>query len=58
MGDAFFKYVFNHQYQDARVCRIDVTPSDDDEGDSRSCQRTHLIETTGNSWQSRWSQMR
>ena len=30
VGDAFFKYVFDHQYQDLRVRRILVTPSDDD----------------------------
>ena len=30
MGDAFFKHVFNYQYRDSRVKRIEVTPSDDD----------------------------
>ena len=29
-GDAFFKHVFNCQYQDARVERVSVTPTDDD----------------------------
>ena len=31
MGDAFFKHVFNHQYQPDRVQRVAVTPIDDDE---------------------------
>ena len=30
MGDAFFKYVFNYQYQDDRVRRVTVTRSEDD----------------------------
>lgn len=29
VGDAFFKHVFNHQYQDDRVRRVAVTPSRD-----------------------------
>ena len=29
-GDAFFKYVFDTQYQGRRVRRVTVTPSDDD----------------------------
>ena len=29
MGDAFFKHVFDLQYQDANVMRVQVTPSDD-----------------------------
>ena len=29
-GDAFFKYIFNSQYQGGRVRRVAVTPSDDD----------------------------
>ena len=31
VGDAFFKHVFNYQYQGDRVQRIVVTPSDDDQ---------------------------
>ena len=31
MGDAFFKYVINYQYQNRRVRRVTVTPSADDE---------------------------
>ena len=30
MGDAFFKHVFNFQYQDHRVRRVMLTPSQDD----------------------------
>ena len=30
LGDAFFKHVFNYQYQDGRVQRVGITPSDDD----------------------------
>ena len=30
VGDAFLKHVFNYQYQDGRVRRVAVTPSDDD----------------------------
>ena len=30
VGDKFFKHVFNYQYQDDRVRRVAVTPSDDD----------------------------
>ena len=30
MGDAFFKHIFDHQYQDRRVRRVSVTPSNDD----------------------------
>ena len=30
MGDAFFKHIFDHLYQDRRVRRVPVTPSDDD----------------------------
>ena len=30
VGDAFLKHVFNYQYQDDRVRRVAVTPSDDD----------------------------
>ena len=30
MGDAFFKHLFDNQYDDARVRRVRVTPSDDD----------------------------
>lgn len=30
MGDAFFKHIFDHQYQDRSVRRVSVTPSDDD----------------------------
>lgn len=30
MGDAFFKHIFDRQYQDRRVRRVAVTPSDDD----------------------------
>ena len=30
VGDAFFKHMFDHQYQDRRVRRVWVTPSDDD----------------------------
>ena len=29
-GDAFYKHVFDHQYQDRRVRRVRVTPSDND----------------------------
>ena len=29
-GDAFFKYVFNNQYQGDRVLRVPVMPSEDD----------------------------
>ena len=31
MGDAFFKHIFDHQYQDRNVRRVAVTPSDDDQ---------------------------
>ncbi len=30
VGDAFFRHVFNNQYQNHRVRRVAVTPSDDD----------------------------
>ena len=30
VGDAFFKHVFNHQYQNEHVQRVAVTPCDDD----------------------------
>ena len=30
VGDAIFKYTFDHQFQDRRVRRVSVTPSDDD----------------------------
>ena len=30
VGDAFLKHVFNYQYQDDRVRRVAVTPSEDD----------------------------
>ena len=30
VGDAFLKHVFNYQYQDDRVRRVAVTPSNDD----------------------------
>ena len=30
VGDAFFKHVFNNQYQDEHVRRVTVTPSQDD----------------------------
>ena len=30
VGDAFFKHVFNNQYQDEHVRRVTVTPAEDD----------------------------
>ena len=30
VGDAFFKHLFDNQYDDARVRRVRVTPTDDD----------------------------
>ena len=30
VGDRFFKHVFNFQYEQERVCRVAVTPSEDD----------------------------
>lgn len=32
MGDAFFKHVFNHQYQPKRCLRVPLTPSTEDRG--------------------------
>ena len=31
VGDAFFKHVFDHQYEGRRVRRVPVTPSDNDQ---------------------------
>ena len=33
VGDAFFKHVWDHQWQDGRVQRVVVTPCDDDRRD-------------------------
>ena len=30
VGDLFFKHVFDHQYQEGRVRRVPVTPTEDD----------------------------
>ena len=33
VGDAFFKYLFDHQYQSQKVKRVTITPSDDERKD-------------------------
>ena len=58
VGDAFLKHVFNYQYQEDRVRRVAVTPSEDDGGVLRSYQRTGSTVRTESSWQSRSSQRR